>query len=97
MARGWADHPAAGCCGAAACGPGARRPLPLVRGARIDAYLFQALMDLQPPSIPAGIRSACGRAKYLELASRPGLLARLRLAWFVAIATLRDRSLPVPE
>lgn len=54
-------------------------------------------MDLQPPPIPAGIRSACGRAKYLELASRPGVLARLRLAWFVAIATLRDRSLPASE
>lgn len=51
-------------------------------------------MTPQPPPIPAGIRSACGRAKYLELASRPGLLARLRLAWFVAIATLRDRNLP---
>ncbi len=49
------------------------------------------------PSIPAGIRSDCGRALYLELASRPGWLARLRLAWFVAIATLRDRSLPVRD
>ena len=52
------------------------------------------VMTPQPPAIPAGIRSACGRAKYLELASRPGLLAPLRLAWFVAIATLRDRNLP---
>lgn len=54
-------------------------------------------MDLQPPPIPAGIRSECGRAKYLQLAARPGWLARLRLAWFVAIATLRDRNLPRPE
>jgi len=45
-------------------------------------------------AIPAGIRSECGRAKYLELAARPGWLARLRLAWFVAIASLRDRNLP---
>lgn len=49
------------------------------------------------PAIPAGIRSECGRAKYLELAARPGLLAKLRLAWFVAIATLRDRQLPEPR
>lgn len=48
-------------------------------------------------SIPDGIRSECGRAKYLELAARPGPLARLRLAWFVVIATLRDRNLPAVE
>ena len=48
-------------------------------------------------SIPSGIRSECGRAKYLELAARPGPLARLRLVWFVAIATLRDRDLPQPQ
>ena len=48
-------------------------------------------------AIPSGIRSACGRAKYQDLAARPGWLARLRLAWFVAIATLRDRNLPLPE
>jgi hypothetical protein len=54
-------------------------------------------MDAAPdPAIPAGIRSECGRAKYLQLAARAGLLARLRLAWFVAIATLRDRHLPPP-
>jgi hypothetical protein len=51
-------------------------------------------MTRQPPAIPAGIRSDCGRAKYLELAARPGVLARLRLGWFVVIATLRDQRLP---
>lgn len=54
------------------------------------------MADPQTP-IPAGIRSECGRAKYRELAARPGWLARLRLAWFVAIATLRDRTLPPVE
>jgi len=54
------------------------------------------MVDPQTP-IPAGIRSDCGRARYLQLAARPGLLARLRLAWFVAIATLRDRHLPAPD
>jgi hypothetical protein len=46
-----------------------------------------------PPAIARWIRSDCGRAKYLELAARPGLLARLRLGWFVLIGTLRDLPL----
>lgn len=48
-------------------------------------------------TIPAGIRSDCGRARYLELAGRSGVLSRLRLAWFVWIATIRDRHLPVRD
>lgn len=43
------------------------------------------------------IKTACGRAKYAELAARPGLLARMRLAWFVAIAALRDWRLKTPD
>lgn len=46
-----------------------------------------------PPAIARWIRSDCGRAKYLELASRPGLLARLRLGWFVLIGAMRDLPL----
>lgn len=50
------------------------------------------------PSPPAWIRrwirSDCGRAKYLLLAQRQGLVARLRLVWFVLAAALRDLSLP---
>lgn len=53
--------------------------------------------DPRPVAIPDGIRSDCGRALYLELASRRGPWARLRLRWFVAIATLRDRQLPRPD
>ena len=40
------------------------------------------------------IKTECGRAKYAELAQRTGLLARLRLIWFVLIAALRDWPLP---
>jgi len=40
------------------------------------------------------IKTECGRAKYAELAQRPGLPARLRLFWFVLIAALRDWPLP---
>ncbi len=51
-------------------------------------------MDPLQSSIPACIKTACGRAKYQELAAHCGWLARLRLAWFVAIAALRDWLLP---
>jgi hypothetical protein len=43
-----------------------------------------------PPTIARWIKTDCGRSQYLELAARPGPLARLRLAWFVLIAALRD-------
>jgi hypothetical protein len=43
-----------------------------------------------PAAISRWIKTECGRAKYLQLACRPGLAARLRLAWFVLIAALRD-------
>ncbi|MCX5951339.1 MAG: hypothetical protein NT158_09360 [Cyanobacteria bacterium] len=43
-----------------------------------------------PTTIARWIKTDCGRSQYLELAARPGPLARLRLAWFVLIAGLRD-------
>jgi hypothetical protein len=49
---------------------------------------------MTPPAINRWIKTECGRAKYAELAARPGLLAPLRLAWFVLIAALRDWRLP---
>ncbi len=52
------------------------------------------------PDAPSGIhrwiKTECGRAKYAELAQRSGVLAQLRLAWFVLIAALRDWPLPPP-
>jgi hypothetical protein len=51
----------------------------------------------EEPAAWRWIRTDCGRAKYQELAARPGWLARLRLAWFVLIAALRDLRLPRPE
>jgi len=50
-----------------------------------------------PPSMAFWIRTSCGRAKYQELAGRPGLLARFRLGWFVLIAALRDLGQPLPQ
>ena len=49
---------------------------------------------MQQPAIHRWIKTECGRAKYADLAARPGGLARLRLAWFVVIAALRDWRLP---
>lgn len=49
---------------------------------------------MTPPPIHRWIKTACGRAKYAELAARPGLPARIRLGWFVLIAALRDWPLP---
>ncbi|MBD1194183.1 hypothetical protein [Vulcanococcus sp. Clear-D1] len=46
------------------------------------------------PAIHRWIKTECGRAKYAELATRRGALARLRLGWFVLIAALRDWPLP---
>ena len=48
------------------------------------------------PAAYRWIKTDCGRAKYNELVARPGPLARFRLAWFVAIAALRDWTLPRP-
>jgi hypothetical protein len=48
------------------------------------------------PAAYRWIKTACGRAKYAELAAKRGLGARLRLGWFVAIAALRDWPLPAP-
>lgn len=50
----------------------------------------------QPP-VFRWIKTECGRAKYIDLAARPGALARLRLGWFVLIAALRDWQLPDPD
>ena len=49
---------------------------------------------MQQPTIHRWIKTECGRAKYADLAARPGVLARLRLGWFVLIAALRDWQLP---
>jgi hypothetical protein len=52
------------------------------------------LKCMQQSQVPRWIKTDCGRAKYAELAARPGAWARLRLAWFVLIAALRDWRLP---
>jgi len=36
------------------------------------------------------IKTSCGQAKYIELESKKSLLGKLRLIWFVLIASIRD-------
>ena len=62
-------------------------------------YLFENIYKLYSfeimtePNINQWIKTPCGRAKYAELDSKKGLFSRLRLYWFVIIATLRDWKL----
>ena len=52
------------------------------------------------PSTPAlhrWIKTDCGRAKLAELQQRTGQANRMRLAWFILIAALRDWRLPNPD
>ncbi|MEY3462984.1 MAG: hypothetical protein RLZZ468_762 [Cyanobacteriota bacterium] len=61
------------------------------------AMARQQPMAQQQPGVYRWIKTECGRAKYAELAARPGAWARLRLVWFVLIAALRDWPLPDPD
>ena len=36
------------------------------------------------------IKTPCGQAKYIELESNKTLIGKLRLLWFVLIASIRD-------
>lgn len=53
-------------------------------------------MSSRHPGAYRWIKTACGRAQYDVLAARTGPWAPLRLAWFVAIAALRDWRLEQP-
>ena len=36
------------------------------------------------------IKTTCGQAKYIELEANKTLLGKLRLLWFILIASIRD-------
>ncbi len=40
------------------------------------------------------IKTPCGRAKYLSLLDKPGIIAKIRLGWFILIAIIKDWNLP---
>ncbi len=52
---------------------------------------------MERPAAYRWIKTACGRAKYDTLAARPGAWGRLRLGWFVLIATIRDWTVEDPD
>jgi hypothetical protein len=54
-------------------------------------------METRIPVAHRWIKTECGRAKYAELAGQTGARARMRLAWFVLIAAIRDWPLPQPS
>ncbi len=39
------------------------------------------------------IKTQCGREKYFYLKNQKGILAKVRLLWFIIIASLRDWNL----
>ena len=41
------------------------------------------------------IKTPCGQGKYIELESNKTLLGKLRLMWFVLIASIRDWHIKV--
>jgi len=49
------------------------------------------------PVLHRWIKTDCGRAKLAELQQRRGPTARLRLAWFILIAALRDLPLQISD
>ena len=49
------------------------------------------------PKIHSWIKTPCGRAKYAELENEKGGLARIRLAWFIIFAAIRDWNLANPD
>ena len=54
-------------------------------------------MNPSTPALHRWIKTDCGRAKLAELKQRTGPISRVRLAWFILIAALRDWRLPNPN
>jgi len=48
-------------------------------------------------SIFSLIKTECGRAKYEMLASKTGILNRIRLYWFILFATIEDWNLKTDD
>ena len=45
---------------------------------------------MNEPKIHTWIKTTCGRSKFAELAAKPGMISRIRLGWFVIVASIRD-------
>ncbi len=44
--------------------------------------------------VPTFIKTDCGKAKYQELSRKKGILASIRLAWFIFFAAIKDWNIP---
>jgi hypothetical protein len=62
---------------------------------RLDVVMTTPTTRSGQPTIHRWIKTECGRAKLAELAARTGPAARLRLFWFVLVASIRDWNLPL--
>ena len=54
-------------------------------------------MSQSTPALHRWIKTDCGRAKLAELQQRTSPANRVRLAWFILIAALRDWRLTNPD
>ena len=54
-------------------------------------------MSPSTPALHRWIKTNCGRAKLADLQQRTGPIARIRLAWFILIAAMRDWHLQDPD
>ena len=54
-------------------------------------------MSPSTPALHRWIKTDCGRAKLADLQQRTGPIARIRLAWFILIAAMRDWHLRDPD
>tara|TARA_Y100001968_G_C19311316_1_gene694329 strand:- start:307 stop:486 length:180 start_codon:yes stop_codon:yes gene_type:complete len=48
-------------------------------------------------SIFSLIKTKCGRGKYEILSSKKGIIAKIRLYWFILIAIIKDWNLPAED
>ena len=53
-------------------------------------FIKRHTKKMTKPRIFSLIKTPCGRSKYLDLASRKGLISKLRLYWFILIAAIKD-------
>ena len=54
-------------------------------------------MTQSPTVLHRWIKTECGRSKLADLQQRRGPIARVRLAWFILIAALRDWRFANPD
>ena len=59
----------------------------------INKLLPQYILFMNNKNVFKFIKTPCGQSKYIELQSNKSLLGKLRLFWFVIIASIRDLNI----